>query len=148
MEILFDWGLHRVEAGLLFIILYVLFIYIFILVAFLFYFFGFYAERLSFERCFHIYFSFCESIFLFTYLFGGAVGEFIFGAVACWWHTVVSTMKYSPPLQGCFLWESVFPVKTMFSLCFYLKWDSPWIFNTFLALFITHYVAVINFNFW
>ena len=111
MEILFDWGLHRVEAGLLFIILYVLFIYIFILVAFLFYFFGFYTERLSFERCFHIYFSFCESIFLFTYLFGGAVGEFIFGAVACWWHTVVSTMKYSAPLQGCFLWESVFPVK-------------------------------------
>ena len=105
---------------------------------FSFLFFGFYMERVSVESCFHIYFSFCESIYLFTYLFGSAVEEFIFGTVACWWHAIVSTMKYSAPLQGCFLWGSVFPVKTMVSLCFCLKWTSPWTLDTFLALFITH----------
>ena len=109
LEILFNQDLHRVEAGSLFIIFYVLFIYIFILFYFLFFylfvlffifihlffliffsfilllllFFCFYMEQVSVERCFHIYCSFCESIYLFTYLFGGAVGEFIFGTVAC-----------------------------------------------------------------
>ena len=58
------------EAGLLFITFFI-------------FFFGFYTERVSVEKCFHIYFSFSESIYLFTYLFGDAVGEFIFGTVAC-----------------------------------------------------------------
>ena len=88
---------------------------------FIFCFFGFYTEQVSIERCFHIYFSFCKSIYLFTYLFGSAVGEFIFGTVVCSWHAVLSTMKYSAPLQDYFLWGSVFPVKTMVSLCFCLK---------------------------
>ena len=75
------------EAGLLFIYLfiyllfYVLFIYLYCFL-FLIYF-GFYMERVFVERCFHIYFSFRESIHLFTYLFGRAVEEFIFGTVAC-----------------------------------------------------------------
>ena len=77
-------------------------------------------------------------IYLLTYLFGGAVGEFIFGTVACWWHAIGSTIKYSVPLQDCFLWGSVFPVKAMVSRCFCLKWTSPWTLDTFLALFITH----------
>ena len=120
-EILFCWGLHCVKAGLLFIIFYVLFIYLFLCFIYLFiylycfisYFFGFYTDRVAVERCFHIYFSFRESIYSFTYLFGGAVVEFIFGTVACWWHVILSTMKCSAPLQDCPLWGSVFPVKTM-----------------------------------
>ena len=35
------------------------------------YFFGFYTERVSVERCFHTYFSFCDSIFIY-YGFLGA----------------------------------------------------------------------------
>ena len=71
------------EAGLLSIIFYVLLIHLFILFFLFFHFFGFYAERVSIESCSHMYFSFHESIYLLTYLFGGAVVEFIFGTVAC-----------------------------------------------------------------
>ena len=137
------WSINKLKQGLwctiwlsyiyIYIYIWYYFIYLFI---YLFIFWLLYG--VSVEMCFHIYFSFCESIYLFTYLFGGAVGEFVFGTVACWWHAIVSTMKYSAPLQGCFLWGSVFPVKTMVSLCFCLKWTSPRTLDTFLALFITH----------
>ena len=51
----------------------------------------------------------------------GGGGEFIFGTVACWWHAILPTIKSSAPFQDCFLWESVFPVKTMVSLWFLLE---------------------------
>ena len=81
MEILFDWDLHRVEAGLLFIF-YVLFIYIFILFSFylFIFFFCLYTERVP-VRGVSIYILVFLSLFI--YLFGSAVGVFIFGAVAC-----------------------------------------------------------------
>ena len=85
--ILFGWGLLPVEAGLLFIILYVLFIYLFCFIS---HFFDFYTERVSVEKCSHIYFSFWESIYLFTYLFiRGRRGEVHFWyscmLMACNW---------------------------------------------------------------
>ena len=53
-------------------------------------------------------------------------------------HATLSTMKSSTPLPDCFLWGSVYQVKTMVSLCFSLKWPSPRILDTLRALFITH----------
>ena len=123
----FRLGLASCESR--FIIYYFLcFIYLYIYVVFFFFFlflifFGFYTER-------------CHQHATVPKM--NSVGEFIFGTVACWWHAIVSTMKYTAPLQGCFLWGSVFPVKTMVSLCFCLKWTSPRTLDTFLALFITH----------
>ena len=81
-----------------------------------------------------LYFSFCESIFLLWFL-RGAEGEFSFSTIACRWHLILSTMKSSTSLRGCFLWGSVFPVKAMASLCFCLKRTSPWTWRYFSSSF-------------
>ena len=131
--------IYIIYCFLCFIYLFIFMFYLFMhLYCFIFYFFSFYTEQISVERCFNIYFSLCESIYLFTYLFGGTMGEFIFGRAGCWWHAILSTMKYSVPLQEWFVRGSVFPVKTMAHLCFCLRWTSPWTLDTFLAVFITH----------
>ena len=57
MEILFDWDWHRVEAGSLFIIFYVLFIYVFILFYILFFIY------------FHYFFIFIHLFFLIFFYF-------------------------------------------------------------------------------
>ena len=73
MEILFDWDLHRVEAGLLFIIFYVLFIYIFILFSFylFIYFFCLYTERVP-VRGVSIYILVFLSLFIYLFIYLGA----------------------------------------------------------------------------
>ena len=57
----FRSGLASCESRFIIFCFIYLFIYLFIFFYFLF-FFGFYTEQVFVERCFHIYFSFCESI--------------------------------------------------------------------------------------
>ena len=81
MEILFGWGLHRVEAGLLFFMFY-LFICIFLFFIFLV---SIQSEFLL--RGVSIHILVFVNLFLFFIIVimvsGGAVGEFSFGTVAC-----------------------------------------------------------------
>ena len=61
--------IYIIYCFLCFIYLFIFMFYLFMhLYCFIFYFFSFYTEQISVERCFNIYFSLCESIYLLIYL--------------------------------------------------------------------------------
>ena len=74
--------------------------------------------RVSVETCFRIYFSFCD---LFIFIAYGFMGASLGSSVLVELHAILLTMKSSVPLPGYFLRGSVYPVKTIASLCFSLK---------------------------
>ena len=132
------------SCGSRFIIYYLLFIYLFFYLLILFYFFFFLIYFLASIRSefllrgVPIYILVFVNLFIYLLIYFGApwgssfliqlhVDEMQFYQQ---WNTLLFT--------GLLSVGECISSKTMVSLCFCLKWTSPWTLDTFLALFITH----------